>query len=553
METWKTLHYRKTGISHQESQKVCQDSVRILENDECIVAALADGLGSLEHSEIASETLTCAVCSFFAENISIIAKQIGRHPFSKVDEHIRKNLIEFVQDSIRAEADRRSFSVSSMDCNMVFVCCFKQYQIALVGRLGDCAACIIRKDNSEVLTDTSITANGTNAIFDADAVQQLFLSMYDLKRDKILGFILTSDGLENEVYMKGSSFINKNAEIYFNAWYSKTDPLQFVEKRIWQLTESIDTGFDDDISIAVLSCADKPVILQDNPTWLCTCGERNLLQETYCHACHADFSALYHSVRFRDHGGKAAYFMKINRNPDAEKEVLGLPANRKEVVGQTLNFSQPNISQPINTKQPGISNAVTKTTMPHSGKKKSSGTTGLLLATMVLALTIGLVVGCITGFTLQNRKMRNLNEMLQDASDTEDMLQHELDETNDLLRIAQENLLKQQQEDAGTSSLPDTFHVLSSGDLFWGNLDQNGRASGYGFMISDGSCYCGYFDNGLREGNFTIIDSEKNLSYQEYHMNMPVQPENNNNIIPENNPDAQPGDVSGPVPNASIW
>ena len=62
---WKYESYLQKGNSHIKSDTDCQDSVTVKENDQIIVAALADGLGSLKYAEIAARTVTQRVCEFF--------------------------------------------------------------------------------------------------------------------------------------------------------------------------------------------------------------------------------------------------------------------------------------------------------------------------------------------------------------------------------------------------------------------------------------------------------------------------------------------------------
>ena len=44
----------------------CQDSVIIQEDEHCIAAALADGIGTLKNSDIAASAATHTVCEWFA-------------------------------------------------------------------------------------------------------------------------------------------------------------------------------------------------------------------------------------------------------------------------------------------------------------------------------------------------------------------------------------------------------------------------------------------------------------------------------------------------------
>ena len=321
---WKKLGYMQKGVSHVQNDTNCQDSVLLFENEDCIVASLADGLGSLKYSEVAAQTATETVCKCFAEL---------NNPLEKFDtkEDLAQHILNVVVLDIQNKAIEMNISLNEMDCTLMFVCVLKKINSAIIGRLGDSAVCVIAEPKSIAINDGNKSANGTNAILDNDAIDHFDIQILDLDENNIHGFILSSDGLENELYMKGSDHVNKTAELYFNAWFTSDDPVAVIKERISKLTEIEGTPFDDDISIVILSRSDKKIILPEDPMWLCTCGFRNHLQTTYCQKCHKDFSVLYQNIRFRDYGGKAAFFEKINKNPEEEKRIIGMKSKSTAV------------------------------------------------------------------------------------------------------------------------------------------------------------------------------------------------------------------------------
>lgn len=58
------------GKSHESSGTVCQDSLYYLEGNGFVIAAVADGLGSSKHSDIASKMAAQNVVEYCAENIN---------------------------------------------------------------------------------------------------------------------------------------------------------------------------------------------------------------------------------------------------------------------------------------------------------------------------------------------------------------------------------------------------------------------------------------------------------------------------------------------------
>ncbi len=317
---WKVVSYVKTGLSHEQKGIECQDKVCIVENNVWLVASLADGVGSLKYSHIAAEEATKTVCEVLSDEEiykkdTYNSKDIGKYILGKIRNVISNRVIEL------------NISEDELDCTLLFVVINKTENYAYVGRIGDSALIILREEDSEVLCDFNTSANRTDAILSGDALEKIQISSIDIEKEKILGFLLSSDGLDNVLYMKGSSHVNKVTEEYFNSVNLSANielAREEIKEKIIRLVENENTYYDDDISIVVISNTNKKFELPPDPTWLCSCGERNSLSSTYCHKCNMDFAKLYKNIRFRHYGGKTAFFIDINRNLDRELELIGL-------------------------------------------------------------------------------------------------------------------------------------------------------------------------------------------------------------------------------------
>lgn len=358
---WKKLMYLQKGVSHVQNGTNCQDSVLIFENEDCIVAALADGLGSLKYSEVAAQTATDTVCKCFAEL---------NNPLEQFEtkEDLAKHILDAVVMSIQEKTVEMGVPLNEMDCTLMFVYVLKSTNCAIIGRLGDSAVCVIADPKSIAINDGNKSANGTNAILDKDAVEHFEIQILDLDKNNVYGFVLSSDGLENELYMKGSDHVNKTAELYFNAWFTADDPVTVIVDRISKLTEIEGTPFDDDISVAVLSRANEAIILPADPKWLCTCGFRNHLQTTYCQQCHKDFSVLYQNIRFRDYGGKAEFFTEINKHPEEELRIIGMKTKSSVVKQEKPIAKSESLEIPQMKSSPKVIEA-SGISIPHNGSR----------------------------------------------------------------------------------------------------------------------------------------------------------------------------------------
>lgn len=360
MSNWKYAYYRQQGLSHATNAIDCQDYVLIKETEELLVAALSDGLGSLKNSQIASRLTVEKSCDFFLNTLSP-----SFWDNKKKETEFKKEFVLSVVDFLKKEAENQNIDINTLDCTLCFVCVSKKKNQAIVGYLGDSAVCVVKKEETIVFSDSSISANGTYAILDDNAVDHLHLSRIDLTND-VLGFIITSDGLENEIFTKGSPYINKAAEQYFNLLNLKDSDV-LLEKKIKQLVDDKGYMFDDDISLAVLSRADDYIVFDNDVNWLCKCGYRNKLYETYCSNCSLDFLTLYGDVNFKEHGGRFAFFKKINKNPEKEKQLIVLDPLRAKNKDTCNSMTQECTAN--NTNKDNVDMLSTKT-MNSSNKTK---------------------------------------------------------------------------------------------------------------------------------------------------------------------------------------
>ena len=322
MINWKILTALQRGGDHIRENTPCQDSICIEDNGSCLVAALSDGIGSLDYSHEASAQVTSGVVQWFQENTQRL-KQADKTTNS--DGKILQELIPFLQKRVRQHARQMQFPVEMMDCNLAFVCIVrteKGVDLVYTGRLGDCALCLI-SDDSFVDTSQFIVGSITDTIMDPNAGSRLHLNRACVEPQHIYGFILTTDGLENEIYMKGSSVVLKNAEHYYNLLHQE-NAQQLLDHRLKRLSNY--GYYTDDMSIIILSRDSEPRTFADDPRWLCTCGHYNRVTTLCCENCNADYTAVYQNVDMGNCSDRAKFFQKLNQDPAREHRLLGIAA-----------------------------------------------------------------------------------------------------------------------------------------------------------------------------------------------------------------------------------
>lgn len=320
MGEWKLSRYVCDGIHHKDQNKKGQDNIDLYKSDDFIVAALSDGLGSLEFSGIASKAVTEAVCEFFK------TEEVDENLF--YSDGFKKRFLDYLKSQAHIQADEAGVPYEEMDCTLAFTYISLRDSYAVVGRIGDSAVSVIYVDskNPTVYTESNKSANGTSTVLYKDATDRFDLRVFKDDYENLGAFILCSDGLDSEIYMKGLSVLRKSAEKYINA-VSENDDETTASKKIEEyITKLVDQNpsFNDDISLIVVSRLETSISLPQEPTWLCKCGNRNAINETYCSKCNSDFVNLYMGIRFKEYGGKASFFQQINNDPVREREIIGL-------------------------------------------------------------------------------------------------------------------------------------------------------------------------------------------------------------------------------------
>ncbi len=562
---WKYASYVRKGLSHEKSGIECQDRVLVCENENCIVAALADGLGSLEYSAVASEVATRTVAEFFLSQ----KMDLEQNSSPEGTDELAHKLIGMVQLRIREKAEALSLAVEAMDCTLGFVCVYKEEQLAIIGRLGDSAVCIIRKEASEVISDTSVSANGTSAVLDSDAGQSLKVLICDLEAKDIQGFILCSDGLDNEVYMKSSRFVQKAAELYFNS-VLREDAQQIIGDRVEELVSFENTPFDDDISVAVISREDTELVLPEDPKWLCTCGVRNRMQDTYCCSCGKDIIAIYRHVRFKDYGGKDAFFLWMNQHPEEEKQIMN--RNPKAAPGQVPKTEPNNKPNNIKNKKPNEEPSQEPNNDPgekpdlNSDQNKQSAYRKRVIVAAAAGFLTGFLLGTVVGGiweiidwaerdpgvpftepttatagTVETTAATEAVETTEVTESTAATDETETIETTEATSAAETTEATETTETTEVTETADTaettepeeivdpseleksdpsekvYQELPDGSVYWGAMEEE-VPHGRGVLLKKGYYYLGQFSAGKMDGVFTIVSENgySRISFVEF-------------------------------------
>lgn len=321
----------RQGSSHAKSGVPCQDAAWTEKTEFAVTAALCDGLGSLEYSQIAARAAACAAARLVSSRISEILAERGCLFLREQElEALRRDVLAGAREAVAEEAARFGLSASEMDCTLLLACLTLDGQWVLFGQLGDGAVCAIQKNRGVLLrareNPNRATSNETATVCSPDAEKWFDLQLFPFKTAgrPLDGFLLTTDGLQNEIYSRAGNVLRR-AEWYANAVSALgTDECTEAIAARWDTLASDERfGFTDDMSLIAVVRRGVVFELPEDVNWLCACGRRNRLESSRCESCGKDFLRVYKGLNFKAMPvSKRAFFARLNEDPAEELRVL---------------------------------------------------------------------------------------------------------------------------------------------------------------------------------------------------------------------------------------
>lgn len=321
----------RQGSSHAKSGVPCQDAAWTEKTEFAVTAALCDGLGSLEYSQIAARAAACAAARLVSSRISEILAERGCLFLREQElEALRRDVLAGAREAVAEEAERFGLSASEMDCTLLLACLTLDGKRVLFGQLGDGAVCAIQKNRGVLLrareNPNRATSNETATVCSPDAEKWFGLQLFQFETAgrTLDGFLLTTDGLQNEIYSRAGNVLRR-AEWYANAVSALgTDKCTEAIAARWDTLASDERfGFTDDMSLIAVVRRGVVFELPEDVNWLCACGRRNRLESSRCESCGKDFLRVYKSLNFKAMPvSKRAFFARLNEDPAEELRVL---------------------------------------------------------------------------------------------------------------------------------------------------------------------------------------------------------------------------------------
>lgn len=261
--------FSQTGLGHIRNNTICQDAHCIITNDNGIsVAAVADGVGSEEHSDISSKIVSTKAVEYCAERISIDETEdeiiaVIKHSFEKAWEEVNDLVNSSNEDIMQYDTT-------------LSLCVFIHGQL-YYGHSGD-GGIIAMTDDGKFLNVTRQQRDEDGHVFPLCFGEDYWV--IGKVQERVVSVLLATDGVYEAffpVYLRDREINTYNALIDFFI-----DPYPFTledvendglvstrEKYLLNLPENVT---EDDKTVVVLINPEIPFIKQDEayyaePDW----------------------------------------------------------------------------------------------------------------------------------------------------------------------------------------------------------------------------------------------------------------------------------------------
>lgn len=309
--TLKSDGFIRTGLRHLGRDQPCQDYILAMQTrgrgTDLFIDC--DGISCCENAEAGSKIVAHAIGDYFVHKAA--DKAFMKELLSSPESMTAQIALELDVCNKTALKD-----IPKADTTMTFVWVISG-RYALAGCLGDSAVCIFSDKSATVMTQTRDYGGATESARVSRA-ENMDIRLINLKEERVKGFLLTSDGMEGLLYTKGKRARAMHlCEEFVNTLFEEDGHAQ-IERYLDRACS--EGGYDDDISLII--AAFEPIAVEDDPTWLCTCGSRNGLFVTRCEQCGKDYLSLYRKVDMLGYPSVWEYFQYLNAHPDEEHTVI---------------------------------------------------------------------------------------------------------------------------------------------------------------------------------------------------------------------------------------
>ncbi|MGP1457694.1 MAG: PP2C family serine/threonine-protein phosphatase [Treponema sp.] len=259
---WNVIQCAIAGRGHSIEGKPCQDKTFSLSKDNCTIAALADGAGSVSHSHFGAENVVHHICTNFTSNFDFY--------FQENDGTIiKKDILSRIVDSLKIIATEYNCMLKDLASTLLVVAIKEENYILLhigdgvIGYAKNGELKVASKPNNGEFVNTTVFTTSENALYSMKLIKGSL--------GAIDGFVLMSDGSETTLYQKKENRIAPAIKSIMNMM--QIIPLEKIQSQLNESFKQLVTpATQDDCSIAIA--------VKENKTF---CGYANMsIIEKYC-------------------------------------------------------------------------------------------------------------------------------------------------------------------------------------------------------------------------------------------------------------------------------
>lgn len=208
------------GVSHIQSNVVCQDRTYTIENDEICVISLADGAGSYIHSEEGAELITKGICYFLLSNYHSLF----------TNEEITSIVKEQIISTLASYAIEKNYELDDLSSTLLVVAVDKINNTFISMHIGD-GVIGIHKDGQLAIYSDSQNGESPNMTFmtTSDNLEQYLRIQCASLEDGVDGFILLSDGGAHVLFDHKTKKFTNNTHIIINHAINNKMSLDLLE------------------------------------------------------------------------------------------------------------------------------------------------------------------------------------------------------------------------------------------------------------------------------------------------------------------------------------
>ena len=113
---WQAVGWKEKGIGHNKNGTPCQDdfNYQIISNEQVIIGAVSDGMGSAAHSELGSQIAVQTAIRFLNQN-NWLNTRLNEHQARAFFEKLLKSVVTEIQ----AEANNKGYAVRDLACTLL--------------------------------------------------------------------------------------------------------------------------------------------------------------------------------------------------------------------------------------------------------------------------------------------------------------------------------------------------------------------------------------------------------------------------------------------------